>query len=240
MVAATDPLVLLQASCHGPTLDTRTLRFALGGEVGADVVNFSEAYHHRPWLLDRERWRASFPPVDDGDDRDTLRGKNDAPVLVRRRYPQEDEWWRLMCHRSAPLRLAPPRYANAQTFVHPLGLVESTAFHPHAKIRGLPADLPRVVEYRRGMDRLERHLAHSIERGRLVIGSGDLNYPDVDGPEWSPRRVFARLGLRTWSVGVDWVWWTPRLVLVDRKVYARDQTRQDHPWLRASWTGFVR
>lgn len=240
MTAPTDPLVLLQASCHGPTVDTRTLRFALGGDVGADVVNGSELYRHRAWLSERPKWRVSLPPVDDGDDRDDLRGKNDAPVLVRRRYPLVDEWWRLMCHRSTPLKLAPPRYANAQTFAHPLGLVEAVAFHPHANVRGFPHDLPRVVEYRRGMRRLEQHLRHSLERGRLPVGSGDLNYPNVDGPEWSPRRMFARLGLRTWSVGVDWVWWHPQLVMVDQRVYGRDRTRQDHPWLRAAWTGFVR
>lgn len=235
-----DPLVVLQASCHGPTLDTQTIRFALSSRIGAHVVNFSEAYRHRLFLSERDGWRATMPEAQLDDDRDTTRGKFDAPVMVRHRFPMVDEWSRLMCHRAAPLKLAPPRYANGQAFVHPLGVVEDIAFHPHAAIRGFATGLPRVREYARGMELLERKIVRALEADRLVVVSGDLNYPDVDGPEWSPRRLFARLGLKTWSVGVDWLAWSPQLVLVGQDVIGRDKTRQDHPWLVGRFSGFLR
>lgn len=235
-----DPLTLLQASCHGPTLDVQTIRFALSSWVGAHVVNFSEAYRHRLFLAERESWRSTMPETQLDDDRDTIRGKFDAPVMVRRRLPMVDEWSRLMCHRAVPLRLAPPRYGNGQAFVHPLGLIEDTTLHPHAAVEGFSSGLPRVQEYARGMDRLERRIARALDDNRLAIGSGDLNYSDHDGPEFAPRRMFARLGLRTWNVGVDWVWWSPELVCVARDVFTREQTRQDHPWLRARFSGFLR
>lgn len=241
MVAPSGHWVHLQASCHGPTLDTKTLRFALSGRIGANSVNFSEAYREpNPAFLDnREHWRATMPARLPTDDRDTLRGKFDAPVLVRRRYPLVDEWSSQMCHRSTPLKLAPPRYANGQAVAADLGELEVIAMHPHADIVGHPPDLPRVVEYRRSMQRLEHRIEQALDGGRLVIVSGDLNYPDRLGPNWTPREVFARLGLRTRAVGVDWVAWSPELVLVDFAQLGREQTRQDHPWLRATFTGFA-
>lgn len=241
MVAPADKWVHLQASCHGPTLDTKTCRFALSARVEANSVVFSEAYRepNRVFLDDREHWRATMPQQLPSDDRDTLRGKFDAPVLIRGRYPLVDEWSSQMCHRSAPLRLAPPRYANGQAVASPFGALEVVGMHPHADIIGHPPDLPRVVEYRRSMQRLRHRLAQALDAGRLVIFSGDLNYPARPGPMWTPREVFGQLGLRTWAVGVDWVAWSPELVCVDREVIGRDRTRQDHPWLRATFTGFV-
>lgn len=238
-----DPLTVLQASCHGPTLDTKTIRFALSAQVGAQVVNLSEAYRHALFVTDRPGWRTILPadPEDDTRrDHDTIRGMFDAPSMVRARFPFVDSWSSLMSHRSAPLKLAPPRYANGQAFVHPLGVVEDIAFHAHADIKGRPTGIPRVVEYARGMRRLERRITRALDDNRLVIVSGDLNYPDADGPEFAPRRLFARLGLRTWSVGVDWFAWSPGLVLVGQDVIGREQTRQDHPWLRARFSGFIK
>lgn len=235
-----DPLTVLQASCHGPSLDTRTIRFALSHRVGAHVVDWSEAYRHREFLDERDGWRTTMPAPQLDDDRDTSRGKFDAPVMVRRRFPLVDEWSALMCHRSVPLRLAPPRYGNGQAFVHPLGAVEAIGFHPHADIIGHPHGLPRVREYARGMEKLGRRVTRALDDNRLVIVSGDLNYPDRDGPPWSPRRLFADLGLKTWSVGVDWFAWSPELVLVGSDVIGRDKTRQDHPWLLARFSGFLR
>lgn len=240
MVAPDDPLTVLQASCHGPTLDTQTIRFALSARIGAHDVRFSEAYRHRLFLSERNGWRSTMPPAQPEDDRDTLRGKFDAPVMVRRRLPMVDEWHRLMCHRSTPLKLAPPRYANGQAYVHALGVVEAIAFHPHAAIHGRPPGLDRVQEYARGMKRLGRRIERALDDDRLVIVSGDLNYPNADGPPWSPRRLFADLGLKTWAVGVDWFAWSPQLVLVGSDVIGRDQTRQDHPWLLARFSGFLR
>lgn len=242
MVAPADKWTHLQASCHGPTLDTKTCRFALSGHIGADSIVFSEAYRepNRRFLAARDHWRATMPAELPEDDRDTLRGKFDAPVLVRQRYAAVDEWSTKLCHRSSPLRLAPPRYGNGQAVVTQLGVVEVVGAHPHADIIGHPPDLPRVVEYRRSMQRLSHRLAQALDAGHLVIVSGDLNYPDRPGPAWVPREVLGRLGLRTWTVGVDWVAWSPELVAVDKTVIGRDKTRQDHPWLSVTFTGFVR
>jgi hypothetical protein len=50
--------------------------------------------------------------------------------------------------------------------------------------------------------------------------------------------MFARLGFKTWTVGVDWLAWSPGLVPIRNRVIGREQTRQDHPWLWAQFTGF--
>lgn len=231
-------LRVIAAMNHGPTVDHKALRFALSREFLACAVIFSEAYRHEAFLRDRPSWRATMPVGRPDDDRDTLRGKMDAPVLVRRHHPLIDSWSVQACGRSVPIKLAPPRYFNGQTFAHELGEVEVVAAHPHAAIIGHPEGLDRVQKYAHSMRVLEAHVDESIQRGRLVVVGGDLNYPDVDGPSWSPPEVFRRLGLRTWCVGVGWLAWSPRLVPLRQEVIGRDRTRQDHPWMFKAFTGF--
>lgn len=235
-------LTVLQASCHGPTLTHRHIRFALSREFSACAVAFSEAYRHEAFLRDRDSWRVTMPVTRPDDDRDTLRGKGDAPVLVRRHHPLVAGWSTRAAHRSVPLKIAPPRYFNGQTFAHALGAVEVIGAHPHAGILGVPESVDRVQEYARSMGVLEDHVRQSLDKGRLPVVCGDLNYPDHGqaGPSWSPARVFARLGLLTWTVGVDWMAWDPRLVRVGRRIVFPAQNGQDHPWLWQRFTGFAR
>lgn len=238
-LAPAGPLTVLHAPCHGPSMTMQTVRFALSGHIGADSVAFSEAYRMRDSLeAGRPRWRVTMPLELPGDDWDSIRGKFDCPVLVRRRHPLVDEWTLKVARRSFPRKIAPDRWANAQTYAHELGPVEHSAMHPHAVVQGLHDSIPRVQEYARSMRRLEAHLERSLEAGKLPVVTGDLNHPDVDGPSWVPRRTFARLGLKTWAVGIDWVAWHPALVIVDRKVISREQTRMDHPWLVTRFEGF--
>lgn len=242
MIADHHLLGVLQASCHGPSMTHRTIRYALSKEFSACVVNFSEAYRHEAFLYDRESWRVTLPIIREGDGPNVVRGKGDAPVLVRRHHHLIASWSMKACAGSVPVKLAPPRWFNGQTFDHPLGPVEAMAAHPHAAIRGLPETLDRVEKYAESMRRLEERISHSLDRHRLPVVTGDLNYPDVGqaGPPWCPSRMFARLGLKTWSVGVDWIAYHPRLVPLQRRVIGRDQTGQDHPWLHATFTGFHR
>lgn len=242
MIAQHHRLTVLQASCHGPTLTHRQIRFALSSRFQACAVAFSEAYRHEAFLRDRESWRVTLPHTELDDDRDVLRGKGDAPVLVRRHHPMLDSWSLRACTRSVPLRLAPPRYFNGQAFAHALGAVEVMGAHPHADIRGRPAGLDRVEKYAQSMRLLELRIEHSLDRNRLPVVCGDLNYPDDGqaGPSWSPSRVFARLGFKTWAVGVDWIAYHPRLIPTHNAVIGKSETGQDHPWLHASFTGFSR
>lgn len=234
-------LTFLHAPCHGPTLTHSTIRFALSDEFHACAVGFSEAYRHEAFLRGRPRWRPTMPAPRPEDDSHMTRGKFDAPVLVRRHHPLVASWSVKACGRSAPLKLAPPRWFNGQTFAHDLGAVETIAAHPHAKIVGLPGDLDRVEKYAESMRVLEAHIEKSLNKGRLVVLGGDLNYPDrPGGPAWSPPRMLRRLGLKHWAVGIDWVAWSPELVPVRNRVIGREQTHQDHPWLWVSFTGFSR
>lgn len=238
MITPAHPLTVLQASCHGPSLTHRAIRYALSREFSACVVNFSEAYRHEAFLYDRPSWRVTLPVIREGDDRDVVRGKGDAPVVVRRHHHLLDSWSMKACSRSVPLKIAPPRWFNGQTFDHELGAVEAMAAHPNAAIRGLPEGLDRVEKYAQSMRLLELRIEDSLHRGRLPVVTGDLNYPDVDGPPWCPSRMFARLGLKTWAVGVDWIAYSPRLVPIRNRIIGQAQTGQDHPWLHASFTGF--
>lgn len=231
-------LVVLHAPCHGPSLTHKTIRFALSDEVGACAVVPSEAYRHEAFIRDRPRWRVTMPVIRDDDDHDTVRGKGDVPVLVRRHHPLLSSWSRKACGRSVPIKLAPPRYFNGQTFAHDLGAVEVVAAHPHAAVVGKPLTLDRVEKYAASMRVLEEHLEFSLSKGKLPVVCGDLQIGDRDGPPWYPMRMFARLGFNTWNVGVDWVAWPPGLVPIRRRVIGREQTRQDHPWLHVTFTGF--
>lgn len=240
MTAPHHPLTVLQASCHGPSVTHRTIRFALSRHFSACAVAFSEAYRHTRFLHDREAWRVTVPHVFPEDDRETWRGKGDAPVLVRRHHPMVDAWSMKACRRSVPVKLAPPRYFNGQTLAHELGAVEVMAAHPHAKVQGLPITVDRVEQYAHSMGRLEQKIERALDLNRLPVILGDLNHPDTGqaGPPWAPARVFARHGLKSWAVGVDWIAYHPSLVPIGNQVIGRAQTGQDHPWLWAKFTGF--
>lgn len=242
IVVPDHPLRLLHAPSHGPSLDHQAIRYALSARISACVVNWSEAYRQAHYLRGRPAWRVTMASAQDGDSFDVLRGKHDCPVMVRRHHDLVEEWHVKASAGSSPRKIAPPRWFNAQAFDHQLGVVESASAHPHAAVRGLdPRKVDRVAKYVESMAVLEARLARALDEDRLVIGSGDLNHPnDPDGPTWAPRAMFRRLGLRYWCVGIDYVWWHPRLILVQQRTISTQRNRQDHPWLVAAWTGFSR
>lgn len=231
-----DRLRVLHAPMHGPTVTHRDIRYALSSEFSACAVTFSEAYRHEAFLRDRPRWRPTMPVPQESDDWHRTRGKFDAPVLVRRHHPLVASWSQHVCRRSVPVRIAPPRWFNGQTFAHDFGAVEVIAAHPNAAVVGRPPGLDRVEQYAQSMQALEVHIARSVMRGRLIVVGGDLNWPGKPAhPSWSPPAMFRRLGFETWSVGIDWLAWSPALVPTDRRIIPRGRNGQDHPWLWMSW-----
>lgn len=222
------PLTILHAPCHGPTVTPHHIRHAL--TLGACSVGFSELYERVPYLRERPSWRTTVgnPP---NDTHDELRGAHDAPIATRRHHEQVRSFAMRACDASTPLKLAPPRWVQSDTYVHPLGDVEHITAHPNAAVVGLdPARVDRVKKYVATMGVLERRIKLALKRKRLVVVTGDLNYPALaDVVDWSPHAMFARTGLKVWAIGVDYVAHGPGLRPVDRQVIT--DNGQDHPWM---------
>lgn len=227
-----DPLTILHAPCHGPSLDLAAIRFATS--LGADSIGWTEAYRRVPALRRRIRYRTRVGNPN-GIPGASIRGACDVPIMVHRGRRLLDWWAFKACDASEPLRIAPDRWLTGVIYEHPFGEVEHIDAHPNAAVQGRPLDLDRVRQYARQMRRLESRILRAQRAGRIVIVSGDLNWSlgsDLD-PLFAPRRLFERLDLHWWREGIDWIAYSPHLRLVTRDVHGPTLTGSDHPWMLA-------
>lgn len=231
LMADVDHLLrIVHAPLRGPEATRADLKHAL--ELGACSIGFTEAYHYTRYLRRRPSWRIAV-----GHSEHSLRGPGDVPVLVRRHHAAVDRWAIKACDAGEPLRLAHERWITGFAYRHPLGVIEHIDHHPDA-VQAPTATLSMRRLYRESMERLETCVRVALELGRLPVVTGDLNLPAHNPLPYAPRAVFGRLGLKTWSVGVDWIAWHKDLIPVDRAVIA--DNGQDHPWLSIDFEGWRR
>lgn len=222
-----DAIAVLHAPCHAPSLDLGAVRLATS--LDADSIGWSEAYERIPLLRTRLRYKVRV-----GTSRtDPRRGARDVPIL-RRRSRREVDWWAIKaCGPSEPIRIAPERWITGVAYETGFGVVEHIAAHPHAAVQDRDPDLDRVEGYRQNMRRLESRIIRAQRLGRHVVVTGDLQWNGLVGPLWAPGRVFGRLDLRMWNVGLDWLAVSGHLRTVPRslRLLGPAETGQDHPWL---------
>lgn len=230
MADADHPLRIVHAPLRAPIARPADIQRALA--LGGCSVGPTEAYRLIGYLRRRPSWRIAV-----GRSETSLRGPGDVPVLVRRHHKPVDRWAIKACGPADPLRLAPERWITGFAYRHPLGTIEHIAHHPHP-ILNAAATLSMRRGYRESMERLEQCVRVSLELGRLPVVTGDLNVTRASALEFAPRAMFERLGLKAWSVGVDWIAWHRSLVPVGRRVIERQENGQDHPWLVLDLEGF--
>lgn len=221
------PLTILHAGCHAPSLDLGAVRLA--SSLDPDSIGWSEAYERIPLLRSRVRYKVRV-----GRSRtDPRRGARDVPISRRRSHAEVDWWAIKACEASHPERIAPERWITGVAYRHPIGVVEHINLHPNAAVQHTDPDLDRVRKYADTMRRLESRIIRAQRLGRHVVVTGDLNWSGRTGPRWSPGRVFDRVDLRTWNVGLDWVAWSSHLRTTrgGLSIIGPDRTGQDHPWL---------
>lgn len=228
-------LVLVHAPMHAPTL-TRAECARVLHDYGACVVNFTEAYARSLYLTTRLGWR----PVMGRSEVDTrgvtsLRGDaGDNPILVRRAHRLEEGWAIQTTPPGLPLRLAPERWLHGAEIEHPISsdVIEDWNAHPNPV--GPPSEGrgQRMISWNKTMTVLQNLLRKAQDAGHVVIGSGDLQVGRGVGTVL--KILETELGLQTWSIGPDWIWWDPnRLRLLDTHVI--HDNGQDHPWIRAEF-----
>ncbi len=225
-------LTILHAPTHGPTLDLDAIRFA--ASLRADSIGWSEAYRRIPALRRRLRYRTRV-----GDPRGipnaTIRGAHDVPVQVRRTRRLVDWYAFKACDPSTPIKIAPDRWITGAIYDHPIGRIEHVVLHPNAAVQGVDPEVDRVRKYANQMRRLESTVTLAWRRGHVPIVTGDLNWgkPEDDDPWFAPWRVFGRLDLDYWRVGLDWIAYPPHLRIAERVTFPESRTGSDHPWMLA-------
>lgn len=230
MADADHLLRIAHAPLRAPVARKADIQRALN--LGACSVGPTEAYRLVPYLRRRPSWRIAV-----GTSETSLRGPGDVPVMVRRHHKPIDRWALKACGAADPLRLAPERWITGFAYRHPFGVIEHIAHHPNP-ILNPAATLSMRRAYRESMERLERCVNVALELGRLPVVTGDFNVTRSSALHFSPRAMFDRLGLKTWSVGVDWIAWHRSLVPVNRRVIEPSQNGMDHPWLVIDLEGF--
>lgn len=228
-------LTIVHAPLHGPTADLATVRRACG--LGGDSIGFTEAYEPQTRRALRTRLRHRL--IVGHSDTDPRRGPWDVPILAHRRNRLIEGWANKACGPSEPIKIAPERWLTGAIYEHRFGTVEHIAAHPNAAVFDQSHDLDRVLKYRENLRRLESRIALAQRRGHIVVVTGDLNWPSGQArPAWSPGAVFARQGLATWHVGIDWFAYSPFLHRrrMDVLEGPPEPNGHPHPWLVA---GFV-
>lgn len=226
----TEPLTILHAPCHGPSLDVRAIKFATS--LGADSIGWTEAYRRVPALRRRVRYRTRVGNPN-GVPRATIRGAHDVPIMVHRRRRLLDWYAVKACDPSTPIKIAPDRWITGVIYDHPIGTIEHIALHPNAGVEGLTREVDRVDKYARTMERLASLGTRALNSGHHLIVSGDLNYRAGHVAPWTPDAVFSELDLDTWRVGIDWIAYSPHLRLRTQDEHGPTETRSDHPWMFA-------
>lgn len=217
-------LSILHAPAHGPSLDLGAIRFACS--QGADSIGFTEGYRMIPALRRRVSYRCRVGRSQT-DTRKIASPRGDAgdvPILIRRRLSLVEWSAERVTPPARPLKYGPERWLTTAVYEHDFGFVEHLNSHPD----------PRFVDdgepWQVYLDRLEARIARAIRRGHHVIVTGDLQA--VSGP----LRMFDRVDLDVWRVGIDYVAHSPHLRrvessrLVDPSQVAQ---RRPHPWLLA-------
>ena len=233
---------VVHAPCHAPSLQRKHIRRALA--LGADSVAFSESYWRQKYLATRPRWRrftgSSKKRDSYGRHRPVAR---DVTILVRRKHKIIDHGSFKAASQSTPLKIAPERWIVWVIYRvggHNGFPVLHVALHPHAAVQGAWGT-KRAAQYRREMRKLVAlvRLQRIKHPGLRVTVTGDLNYHPT-GPvrPWSPKDVFAKLGLSYTANGLDWIAWSTDLDTVGaaRAIPPRDNG-QDHDWLVRTFRG---
>lgn len=231
-------IVLVHAPLHAPTATTADAKRALG--LGGCIVNMTEAYALQGWLHRRAAYRCTVGRSQ-RDTRGVRSPRGDAgdnPVMSRREHKLITGWAVWTTAPSVPLRLAPERWLTGIELEHPaLGTDLLEAWNAHPNPVGHPDEGRgvRMVTWDRTMNELEARLTRGQNAGNVLVGSGDLQ---VGRGVATAADLFHDLGLKTWNVGPDWIWWDPnRLRLISRKVLtgvAPSATEpRPHSWLKA-------
>lgn len=233
-------VVLVHAPLHAPTATVEDAKRALS--LGGCVVNFTEAYKLQPWLHRRGAYRctAGRSRVDTRGVRSPRGDAGDNPVMTRREHKLITGWAVRTTPPSVPLRLAPERWLHGVEIEHgALGgdLLESWNAHPNPVGHPPEGRGQRMITWQTGMSELEDRLTTAQNAGNVIVGSGDLQ---VGRGVATAADLFRDLGLQTWNLGPDWVWWDPnRLRMLSMKVLdgvAPSATEpRPHVWLKATF-----
>lgn len=202
---------------HGNGHNERSL-IAFAHSSGADSVGMDEANRLWPDLRRMTAWR----PVRAG----SGRARGDCVILTHRNLRRLRRLAVLVSRAWPPaLRVAPDRYMPVTYYRHPvadaLGVkgVAHFELHPVAgprALNGVDTNHPLVKRYRAALVEASRRMGLAQQRGYLVVLTGDLQVPSSNDRMWSPRRLLAaHLGLKYRTVGIDWLLYDPRLLLVD-------------------------
>jgi hypothetical protein len=139
------------------------------------------------------------------------------------------------CPPSTPIKIAPERWNTGVAYQHSWGVIGHIAAHPNAAVMNLdPRRVDRVAKYVDQMQQLEKSIREWRQKGYTVIVTGDLNHA-AGGDWWAPEAMFARLNFGTWRVGVDWIAWDKRLMVLNKDRTLIEDNGQDHPWMFAKF-----
>lgn len=217
-------LSILHAPGYAPTIDLGAVQFACS--VGADSIGFTEAYKVIPALRRRVsyRCRVGKSAVDTRAVTSTRGDAGDVPILIRRRHRLVEWSAEQVTPPGSPRKFGPERWLTRAVYDHPFGLVEHVVAHPD------PAFVDDGVALSRYLDRLESVCTRALRRGHDLIVTGDLQVrtPAV--------RMFDRLDLDVWRVGIDYLAHSPHLRRVESsRLVDPSQVGVDrpHPWLLA-------
>ncbi len=218
-------LSILHAPCHGPSLDLGAIRFACS--LGADSIGFTEAYAQTRVLRRRVAYRCRVGRSST-DTRRIASPRGDAgdvPILIRRRHRLVEWSAERVTPPTEPLKFGPERWITTAVYEHPFGFVEHLNAHPNPRFVGEGS-----ATWQAYLDRLESRIVRAQRRGHHVIVTGDLQA--VSGP----LRMFDRLDLDAWRVGIDYIAHSPHLRRVESsRLVDPSQVgqRHPHPWLLA-------
>lgn len=232
-------VVLVHAPLHAPTVTTDDAKRALS--LGGCVVNFTEAYRLQTWLRRRLNYRCTG-----GKSRVDTRGvtsprgdAGDNPVMSRREHRLITGWATRVHGPSVPLRLAPERWLTGVELVHAAltDPLESWCAHPNPIGHPQEGRGQRMITWRDYIGTLEDKLTTAQNAGNVIVGSGDLQ---VGKGVATAADLFHDMGLKTWSIGPDWIWWDPnRLHLLGVRVLdgvaPSASEPKPHAWIRAEW-----
>lgn len=171
----------------------------------------------------------------------------DAPVLVNRSRTllrtTSTVVSRALGRRGSDLnRVAPARVLTEARYEHPVARVVGCKgvahinLHPVAgpkQLNGRNPMAPLTRQYRKAWKAARKAARQARADGFVVVLTSDAQMDNRSRRPWAPAKQAKRMGLRTWSTGIDWLMFDPRLTLVGapkvRRLY-------DHPGFVAELT----
>lgn len=205
---------------HAPDVTMDTVRVA--ELLGADSYSPSEWYRVADKVRDRPKYegivgfsktntRAVVSPRGDA---------GDNPVCIKKQHEILHRVSRVVDKPGTPAKFAPERSLKRGDYRWNQLVVSHTSIHPSPTFVG-------IEKWRHVMEEMVKEVEDAQADGHLVVVTGDLQSPILPAP------YFKRLGLKTWSTGVDWIAYDRRLGLLGQ--VTQHVAGMDHPWMTATF-----